>query len=257
MKLFFFIIGVLCFCKSSGATKSLETKINVLIVTDDRKFNREAFFALFESFQNIHLTEISHPDILDLFGTDSIRSFDAIVFYDMPEQVILTDTQKQNILKFFEEGAPAVFLHHSMLSYRQWEQFTEIIGGRYYNKSPLITEQGDTLQSVYQHDVRHKVNIVNAEHPITLGMEDFEILDEVYNHYYVKDDVKVLLTTDHHLSGRKLGWVNTFGNSHIVYLINGHGETAYENPNFRRLLYNAIHWAASQKERDFPHKMEE
>ena len=143
MKLIFFIISVLCFCKSSGMTKPHDTKINVLIVTDDRKFNREAFFALFESFQNMYLTEISHPDILDLFGTDSIRSFDAIVFYDMPEQVVLTDSQKHNFLKFFEEGAPAIFLHHSLLSYRQWEQFTEIIGGRYYNKSPKIT--GETI----------------------------------------------------------------------------------------------------------------
>src|SRR5690606_17554153 len=105
--------------------RPLERHLNVLVVTDDRKFNREAFFALFESFQDIRLTKISHPDILDFFGTDSIRSFDAIVFYDMPEQVILTDTQKQNILKFFDEGAPAIFLHHSLLSYRQWEQFPD------------------------------------------------------------------------------------------------------------------------------------
>ncbi|MGM1056556.1 MAG: ThuA domain-containing protein [Bacteroidota bacterium] len=228
-----------------------------MIVTDDRKFNREAFFGLFDSFQNIRSTKISHPEILDLFGTDSIRSFDAIVFYDMPEQVILTDIQKQNFLKFFEEGAPAIFLHHSLLSYRQWEQFTEIIGGRYYNKSPLITEQGDTLQSVYQHDVRYKVNIVDAEHPITLGMEDFEILDEAYSQYYVKDDVEVLLTTNHPLSGHKLGWINAFGNSRIVFLINGHGETAYENPNFQKLLYNAIYWAALQKEQGFPDRMKE
>lgn len=246
MRLFIFLLSILCFCKCTGTPP--ETQIDVLIVTDHRNFNREAFFALFDSFQNVQSTQISHPDILDFIGTDSIRSFDAIVFYDMPEEVILTDTQKQNFLKFFEEGAPAIFLHHSLLSYRQWDRFPEIIGGRYYNKSPLITEQGDTLQSVYQHDVRYKVSIVDAEHPITLGMEDFEILDEVYNHYYVKDDVEVLLTTDHPLSGHELGWVNAFGNSRIVFLINGHGETAYENPNFRRLLYNAIQWAASQKE---------
>lgn len=257
MRLFFFIFSVLYFIKCSGVSGHSESQIDVLIVTDGRKFNREAFFAIFDSFHNIHTTEISHPKILDFLGTDSIRSFDAIVFYDMPEQVILTETQKLNFLKFFEEGAPAIFLHHSLLSYRQWEKFPEIIGGRYYNKSPLITEKGDTLQSVYQHDVRYGVNISDAEHPITLGMADFEIQDEVYNHYYVKDDVEVLLTTNHPLSGHKLGWINAFGNSRIVFLINGHGETAYENTSFRRLLYNAIHWAALQKEQGFPDKMEE
>ncbi|WP_083985000.1 ThuA domain-containing protein [Geofilum rubicundum] len=227
------------------AHKASEKPLEVLVVTDDRSFNREAFWAVFERFENVNPTEITHPEVLDFFGTDSVRQFDALVFYDMPEVVVPTEEQKQHMLQFFKEGAPAIFLHHSLLSYREWDQFTDIIGGRYYNKSPLITEEGDTLQSVYQHDVEYRVNVVNAEHPITSGMEDFDILDEVYNHYFVKDDVEVLLTTNHELSGHELGWINTFGKSRIVFLINGHGETAYENPNFRQLLHNAIHWVAA------------
>jgi uncharacterized protein len=247
VKLFLFILTTLCFYQSCAVPKPPEKPIEVLIITDNRKFNREAFFSIFDSFQNVHTTEISHPEILDLFGTDSLRSFDAIVFYDMPQHVILTDIQKHNFSKFFEEGAPAIFLHHSLVSYQKWDEFTEIIGGRYYN-IPFVNEDGDTIQSIYQHDVNYTVKIVDPEHPITSGMEDFEIMDEVYNHYLVKDDVEVLLTTNHPLSGRKIGWINTFGNSRIVYLINGHGESAYENPNFQKLLYNAILWAASRKE---------
>jgi type 1 glutamine amidotransferase len=90
--------------------------------------------------------------------------------------------------------------------------------------------------------VEFKVNITDRAHPITQGLDDFDILDEVYNHYFVKQDVEVLLTTDHPLSGHELGWVNTFGKSRVVFLINGHNETAYENPNFRKLLINAINW---------------
>lgn len=249
MRQLFFIFTALSIVCGSYATKSSGKQKQVLIVTDNRKFNREAFFDIFKSFDNMNFTKISHPEIVNFFKTDSIRTFDAIVFYDMPEQVILTDKQKQNFLDFFNEGAPAIFLHHSLLSYRQWEQFPEIIGGRYYNKTPLITENGDTLQSVYQHDVHFKVNIVDAKHPITRGMKDFEITDEVYNNYYVKDDVEVLLTTEHPLSGQKLGWINTFGNSRVVYLMNGHGETAYQNPDFRKLLHNAILWVSAQKEK--------
>jgi uncharacterized protein len=251
MRILILTFSVLFFCKCSLREKEHENQIEVLIITDERKFNREAFFAMFDSFQNVRWTEMTHPGILDFFGTDSIKNFDAIVFYDMPEEVILSVEQKQNMLRFFEEGAPAVFLHHSLLSYRHWEEFTEIIGGRYYNKTPLITEYGDTLQSAYQHDVRYKINIVDADHPVTDGLNDFEIIDEVYNNYLVKDNVEVLLTTDNSLSGHKLGWINTFGNSRVVYLINGHGETAYENPNFRKLVHNAINWAASNRRKDF------
>jgi len=235
------------FWQCNGRTKKMEKQLDVLVITDQRNFNREAFFAMFDSFEHVRWHEISHPEILDFFGSDSIRKFDALVFYDMPEEVTLTVEQKQNMLKLFEEGAPALFLHHSLLSYRHWDQFPDIIGGRYYNKTPLINENGDTLQSVYQHDVHYKVNIADRSHPITRGVDDFDILDEVYKNYFVKEDVEVILTTDHPLSGRELGWVNTFGNSRVVFLINGHNETAYENPNYRRLLHNAIQWVASNK----------
>lgn len=254
MKLFLLLFVGLSFCKCAEVPNSTTT-MDVLIVTDDRKFNREAFFAMFDSFQNINITNLSHPKILDIIGTDSIRAFDAIVFYDMPEQVILTDSQKQSFLNFFKEGAPAIFLHHSLLSYREWDAFPDIIGGRYYNKTPFISVHGDTLQSVYQHEVNYTVNIVNSKHPITLGMDDFEILDETYNDYYVKDDVEVLLTTDHVLSGSKLGWINTYGKSHVVYLINGHDENAYSNPNYQKLLYNSIRWTAEQKALGFNNTM--
>lgn len=256
MKVFLFLFSFLCFCRCSEVPKSQNKPLEILIVTDDRTFNREAFFELFNSYNDVNTTSMEHPKILSFIASDSIQKFDAIVFYDMPEQVILTKTQKQNFLKFFNEGAPALFLHHSLLSYREWDEFPKIIGGRYYNKYPLITEQGDTMQSVYQHDVHYNVNIEDPEHPITLGMEDFEIQDEVYKHYEVNKDVKVLLTTEHPLSGHQLGWINTYGNSQIVFLMNGHNESAYENQNYRKLLHNAIHWVASNRVYEFHHRLE-
>jgi uncharacterized protein len=248
MRLIIVIFIATFFWQYNGWTKDMEKQLDVLVITDQRNFNREAFFAMFDRFESVNWSEISHPEILEFFGSDSIRKFDALVFYDMPEEVSLTEEQKQNMLKFFEEGAPAVFLHHSLLSYRQWDRFPEVIGGRYYNKTPLIKENGDTLKSAYQHDVLYRVNIADRAHPITQGLDDFDILDEVYNHYFVKEDVEVLLTTDHPLSGRELGWVNTFGTSRVVFLINGHNETAYENPNYQKLLQNAIEWVASNRE---------
>lgn len=242
------ILISLFFLRYGGQSADQEKQLNVLVVTDDRKFNREAFFAMFDSFDRIQWREISQSEVLNLFGSDSIKGYDALVFYDMPENVVPSEEQKQNMLRFFEEGAPAVFLHHSLLSYREWDKFSDIIGGRYYNKTPLITAKGDTIQSVYQHDVQYKVLIADKEHPVTHGMDDFEIFDETYKNYLVNSDVEVLLTTDHPSSGSVIGWVNTFGNSQIVYLMNGHGESAYNNPDYRQLLYNAINWVASGRE---------
>lgn len=202
---------------------------------------------MFDSFEGLEWKEMSRSVFIDLLPGDSIKSYDAVVFYDMPEDVVLTGGQKQNILSFFRKGASAVFLHHSLLSYREWNEFTNITGGRFYNKTPLITPAGDTLQSRYEHNVHYKIKIANREHSVTRGINDFDITDETYSNYMVRDNVKVLLTTDHPSSGEELGWINTYGNSQIVYLLNGHSETAFENSNYRRLLSNAIKWVVSAK----------
>jgi uncharacterized protein len=236
------IAAILGGCTGSNKDKK---QFNVLVVTDERKFNREAFFAMFDSFENIRWTESHRSQAVEMIGSGSIRDYDAVVFYDMPEKVELSREQKQWITRYFKEGAPVVFLHHAILSYRPWDGFVDIIGGRYYNIPAFVTNKGDTVLSEYQHDVHFNVKIADAKHPITKGMADFEIFDETYNKFYVKDDVKVLLTTDHPSCNPTIGWVNAYGKSQVVYLMNGHNETAYENPHFRQLLSNAIRWVAS------------
>ena len=72
-------------------------------------------------------------------------------------------------------------------------------------------------------------------------------MDEVYKNYFVKNDVQLLLTTDHPESGRELGWINKFGDSQIVFLMNGHDEHAYNNLNYRILVENAIHWVSENR----------
>jgi hypothetical protein len=102
MRLFISYIIMACFCSCPGKNKERATLPDLLIIADNRRFNREAFFSMFDSFERVRWTELSHPGILDFFGSDSIKEFDALVFYDMPEEVSLTEEQKQDMLKFWK-----------------------------------------------------------------------------------------------------------------------------------------------------------
>jgi len=238
------LLFFLCAFAMSGSIQ--EEKLKALIVTGGHSFDREAFSAMFDSFGNMEWTEISHPGALDYFGSKEIRTYDAVVFYDMPNPENMTQKQKDDIKRFFKQGAPAVFLHHALVSYPFWDEFPEIIGGRFYDKKNPLIANGDTIISGYRHDVAYTVKIVNPDHPVTRGVSDFEIEDEVYNNYYVKKDVEPLLTTDHPESDRIIGWINRYGKSRVVYLLNGHDNKAYSNENYRRLVRNAIQWVASK-----------
>ena len=103
-------------------------------------------------------------------------------------------------------------------------EFEKIIGGRY-----ILTNINQD-SSTYRHDVDVPVTVVDKNHPITKGMDDFVIHDEVYGNYKVLPSVQPLLHTTHPESGKIVGWTNNYGGSRIVYLQLGHDHYAYENP---------------------------
>ena len=104
----------------------------------------------------------------------------------------------------------------------------------------------------------------------------FEITDELYLYEVFEDSVVPLLKSRHafvrdnfysaalavregklysnegwtHSDGSPLvGWVKRHLASPIAFLQFGDDPVAYENPHFKRLLQNAVHWAASEDAR--------
>ena len=104
--------------------------------------------------------------------------------------------------------------------------------------------------SSYTHDADFTVKIADKNHSITKGMSDFEIHDETYKDFYTSPDVTVLLTTDSPLADQEIAWTLEYGNSPVFYLQLGHDSKAWRNPNYFRLLQNAVHWAADTAERN-------
>ena len=100
--------------------------------------------------------------------------------------------------------------------------------------------------SGWAHDQDMNVTVADKEHPITKGVKDFKIHDEVYDKYYVAPDVKVLLTTDHPKNDPKIAWVTQYGKSRVFYLMLGHDHLAWDNASFRQLLAQGIQWAAGK-----------
>lgn len=204
----------------------------ILIITGGHDFEREAFFDMFNDMPDTEYTELFHPEANQVYDSSLLDQIDVLLFYDMVQEI--GDLEKAAFIKLLEKGKGVVFLHHSLVSYQEWDEFENIIGGRYI----LSDQEGST----YQHDVDMPVQIASKDHPITLGLKDFVIHDEVYGNFKVQPDVEPLLLTTHPESGELIGWTNSYGNSRIVYLQLGHDHHAYENPNFRLLLKQAIQW---------------
>jgi type 1 glutamine amidotransferase len=230
----FLIFSILILVSVSATAK----KLNILIVTGGHDFDRKSFFEMFDSFQDISFTELKHPEANHLLGQINPETFDAVVFYDMPKSI--SEDEKKSYDKLLKLGKGLVFLHHSLASYQDWPEFIRIVGGKYHE------EKDSPASSTYQHDVRFTVKISDPKFPVIKGVSDFEILDEVYGNTEVLPGVTPLITTDHPLSSKVIGWAHQKENSRIVFLQPGHDKNAFSNPNYQKLVRQAIEYVAKK-----------
>ena len=87
---------------------------------------------------------------------------------------------------------------------------------------------------------------VLCEHPVTDGVGDFAIRDEIYfEPLAVADDVTHLLRGRWQEHTSPFGWAREVGAGRVVYLQPGHEDCpVYAAPEIRCLLANAVRWVA-------------
>lgn len=246
MKTGFKIIGVLLWAVlASGVAIAAQdsAKLKVLLITGGHGFEEAPFFKVFKDNPEIALTTAAHGRTnATAYDRDDLLSYDVAVLYDTPKTI--SDAQQAKFLSLFDKGVGLVVLHHALVSYQHWPEYEQIIGGRYPEadgKSGVVTPEAG-----YKHDEEVPVVIVAKDHPVTAGLKDFTIHDEIYWGYRVQPDVMPLITTTHPKSSKPLAWCRTQGKSRVVYLQLGHDHQAYENPNYQKLVANSIRWTANK-----------
>jgi len=104
--------------------------------------------------------------------------------------------------------------------------------------------------------VRYKVNIKNKTHPITEGINDFEVSSEQY--YLHVDPVNEVLATTrfptvnwyHSVNGEldmPQVWTRKWGHGRVFYNALGHHDNIFDVPEAWELMKRGLLWAAMSK----------
>lgn len=260
-----------------------DVSVRVLLVTKGHPFAREPFLSIFDDAPGIEWTHVEQPAAEALLDPGAAARWDVLVFYDMPgirftgsDPPVELQAPPAALVRGFEAlldaGKGMVFLHHAVAGWPAWPRYAEVIGARFHYQ-PATLAGVEYPDSGYRFDVRHRVEVLDPGHPLCAGLGDgFELTDELYLFPVLRDDVVPLLRTTYdttdasrfssadlavrgvrgsnegwtHPPGSDLvGWVKHAGRSPIAYLQPGDGPVTYADPCFRRLLANAIGWAAS------------
>ena len=224
----------------TGAAQE-NSKIRLIITTGGHPFDRKNFFAMWDSFPNVSYRETSQTKTSEAFAANNLAGCDVVAMYDMMPTI--TKDEEAALQAFLERGGGLVVLHHTICSRQQSPAFERIIGGKFLSKPE--TRDGRVLpQSVPTAGVTFRVTVADPKHPITRGVSDFEILDEPYSSMIVDPKDRVLLTTDEPKSTKQIAWTRREGKGRVAFIQLGHDNKAYANPNYRKLVEQALEWAA-------------
>lgn len=215
-------------------------EIRLMLVTGGHDYDSLEFFQMFDKMDDVEYEHFRQPTANKKIVNDLAKDFDLIVFYDMWQEISITE--ESAYLKLAELGKPMLFLHHSLVSYQKWPEFEKIIGGRYILDAKGIPDEDI---STYEHDVWEYCTVENYT-PVTVGFRELRFFDEIYGNVRISDDVIPLLRIKHPNSMEYVAWENHYRRSRILYIQPGHDKRTYQESDYQKLLHQAIRYLSNK-----------
>jgi hypothetical protein len=212
----------------------------LLIVFRDGGLQRDGYVNDFEAIQKIgHMDNSSNAGYVKA-GTPKIISVPPLPKVESKNSSAwITAAQGKAVKAFVSGGGSALFYHNAGYISPNNDDFRDVFGG---------VRQGHPKIRPF------KVKVVNKEHPITRGVNDFVVTDEQHFLDYQKDPKYLLLQSvnEDGLTHRDLGtssaagWAYDYGKGRVCYLAPGHLMTVLWNTEYEKIQQNAVRWLLRQ-----------
>jgi hypothetical protein len=164
---------------------------------------------------------------LDVLARPELADFDCLVFYYTVGEI--SDAQLVGLSDFVASGRGFVPVHSGADSFRDCDDYRAIVGGHFVT---------------HPHYRAYQVSVLDREHEITRGLEEFTVTDEQYITSY-DTRVNVLATALWQGQAWPVAWTKSWGRGRVFYLALGHDPAACRDPNFALLLTRGVCWAGS------------
>ncbi len=177
--------------------------------------------------ESVEALEIEYiQDDLEIFRDPELSAFAAVVFYYTGGDI--SDRQLAGLFRFVSSGGAFVGVHGATASFKQCDAYRGFIGG-YLTGHPAYRQ--------------YMVSVLDREHPVTEGLDEFLVTDEQYLMSY-DARVNVLATALYQGQASPVLWTRPWGCGSVVYLALGHDVKACQDPHFALLLQRAVCWTA-------------
>jgi type 1 glutamine amidotransferase len=179
----------------------------------------------------------------------NLNYFDVLVFASTTGELDMDASQKQDMMSFIkDDGKGFVGIHAALDTNYTWPEYGEMIGG-YFDQHPWMTFNAPIINEDPSFPaVRHFPH-------------EFVKYDEIYQPKdWSRDKVNVLLSldpakldynnpkvhrADHDFA---VAWTKMYGKGRVFYSTLGHTEESWQDPDIRKMYFEAIKWALGMTE---------
>ena len=214
----------------------MNKKLQVAVIVEKHPYDVVSFQKMLDSLSDCDC----YVQPFDLFVQDDENKniYHTVLYYSMFWDCPPIDSP---IMKYMagEIGSTnqgIILLHHALLSFQGWDLYTDVSGQRNRGEDGLFK---------YSQNQSANQFILDAGHPITAGVSDFNIIDETYIMGEPEEPGNtILITTDNEKSIKNIAWTRLYKNSKVFCYAAGHDNNAFADSNFRKILHNAIRFTS-------------
>lgn len=215
--------------------------VHAAVVTGGHAYDVVNFHRLFRGLEGVD-AYVQHFEDFRTSPQTVRDAYEAVVFYihykDPPGEggVPLHAGRPVGALQRLGEVAQGiVLLHHAVLAYPDWDVWRRIVG------------IADPRMQGFQDDQTVRCEIAEADHPVTLGLQPWEMIDETYDAADPDPaDSRILITNDHPKNMRALAWTRGHAAARVFCYQSGHDNQTWADANFREVLRRGILWSAGR-----------
>ncbi|MDX2039198.1 MAG: ThuA domain-containing protein [Isosphaeraceae bacterium] len=238
------------FATPASAQKKVPDGAKILLLSGGARehhgYRDQAFYlsSVLEDTKRFQVTIVEDAAILE---TSAMAKYDGlIVLTDRRDpEFKFTLPQQEALLAFVRGGKGYVSIHGADNAAPDWvDGWRDMLGGVF---SHVGLPDSKTRKGTFQ------VKIAQRDHPVTNGVSDFEIQDELYYLLQMRGTIEPLATTEHNGQTWPVAWVREYGKGKVFHTVFGHRDFGpgkndpLRNPGLQRLIIQGTDWVTRDR----------
>lgn len=231
------------------AQKKNPTGAKVLLLSGGQRQHhgyRDQAFALSKTLEDTGRYQVTIVEDAAILETPALAKYDLIILTAdrRDDEFKFTLPQQRALLDYVKAGHGFVSIHGADNAARDWlPEWRQMLGGVF---SHVGLPDSKTKQGKFT------VKVADTRHPITRGVSDFPLADELYYHIQMEPGVEPLLTIEHDNGTWPVAWTRTYGTGRVFHTPLGHRSFGpdkpdpLQDPNLSKVVVQGIDWVAGK-----------